>query len=187
MEFKDTFWSQLLAVFFMILCLPLLPFLILISAIVQEIECFRERRRYKKSSYYLNFGVRYLAGVTDTPVYRFYESALSRGLLTQYHHLSAQNMDLFLYEDCVYFLPDFDSVYMDDEDGQWVVDRDGDVRGVEEEMAILCASLEGFQSLPKKILVERKMISMDDLQAVALPEQICLVETYESAFGEEAL
>lgn len=186
MKFKDSFWSQCLAVFVLILFLPLVIIAIPIIVITQEFECIGERRRYRKSNYCLNLGVRYRAGITNTPAYRFYEAALSRGLSVEFHHLAEFVIDYCIHEGTVYILPDFDSFYMDESD-QWVTDRDGDLRTIEEEMSLISSSVQSWAAMPVKILLERKMIPIEDLHGVCLPKQICLVQTYETTFCDEVI
>lgn len=183
MKFNDTFWSQCLAVFVLILFLPLVIIAIPIIAVIQEIECIGERRRYKKSNYCLNFGVRYRAGITDTPAYRFYESAIRRGLQMEYHHIEAQRIDYFLRDGIIYFLLDFDYLCMDDNE-QWVADRDGEYSNFEDEIAQLSVSFEHDPSMPIKILVERKILPIENIQDISLPEQLHLIQTYETAFDD---
>ena len=181
-ELSEKLWVQCLFGVLIVLLLPVIVACAVIAFFVWFLGIPGEIRRYKRSRYYQAFGVRYTPGIMNWKQYRFYEAAIARGLQMEYF-CPEDGLEYFIYGDVAYILPDFDRIDIGEESGKWEMDFDGDWRDFAEEMHKLASRVN--TGLSVKLLVERNMLPMTDLRQVTLPEQLQLVHTYETAFGEE--
>lgn len=172
-------------VLFMILS-PIIVFGLLCALIVWVIHAPGEWKSYRKSPYYRDTQKRFHFGITNSAYYRFYNATIERGLPIQY--FCQEELEYFIYDDAIYMFPNFEEMDIGDESVEWEVLDDGDwvpFLKVFENHLFDLEEAGLVPSLPVKILVERNMVVAIDLRDVALPEQVQLIHSYETAFGEE--
>ncbi len=173
-----------------LLVIVLLPWIILMlfEALINYylLQMPKDRRAYKKSRYYADFGEPFVMGILSDPAYRFYNAAMQRELPIEYVRQASNGFAYFIRGGILFLFPDFDRIDFDEEAAAWKADYDGDWKNFDENFAGLCAKLENPPTLPVRLLVEREMLSAPDLGDI--PDCFFLVPSYETAFeGEDPM
>ncbi len=178
--YKKVLIGLMLAVFS-----PLILAAVIVWGIFALFQNLKNKKKYKKSRYYLDFRQKFMTDLLYCPEYRFYNSAIHRNLPIQYVKQESNRFEYFIYDGTLYLFPDFEQIDYDAEKGEWQVDRDGDWSGFEEAYKNLLAKLDQEPTLPVKILVERNMFPLVNLNCVDIPECIYLTWGYDEAFENE--
>lgn len=182
---NDLKWYQkLLIVLLIIICIPIFVLILLIAGICTLFQRPRLKKIYKSSQYYKDFGGKFCMDSIDTPEYRFYNSAVCRNLPMQYAR-QENGFEYVIYGGIVYLFPGFDQIDYDNEKEEWQVGFDGTWISFDEMYKMLLTNLDDQPKQPIKLLVERRMFPLPNLNGVAIPECIYLTWSYESAFENE--
>lgn len=180
----------LLTLILILLLLLLSPIILLwILASIPQIlrDNSRDKKKYKSSRYYADFGKKYAAGIPDSPAYRFYNAAMRRELPIRYVRQEANDFDYFIRDGIIYIFPDFEQIEFIDEESAWYVSYDGEPEPFDQCCDRLLSMLEGAPEHPVRLLVERKMFSETDLNGMDIPNVIFIIWSYENAFENEDL
>lgn len=145
----------------------------------------RFKREYVKSRYYRDLGQRSAPWMQDSPEYRFYNAAMRRGLPVQYVRQESNGLEYFIYCETIYLFPDFDQIGFDEDKGDWQADYDGEWTPFAECYAGLLDKLETAPEHPVKLLVERSMFPVMNLNDWEVPACIFVTWSYENAFENE--
>ena len=169
-----------------VLLLPFILIFVCVSFVYLLISLPFENRRYKRSRYYQAFGIAYRPGITHSPGFVFYSSAMKRGLPISFHNCDSGKLEYFVFNDTVYLLPYFDELGINEDTGHWEANYDGDWTDFHEDFSRkLFAWRDVLPNAPIKILLERNLITEPKLTQVELPQQIHITNWYETAFDEE--
>ena len=182
---NDLKWYQkLLIALLVMICIPLFVLILLIAGIYTLFQRPKLKKIFERSPYYKNFGGKFCIDSIDTPEYRFYNSAVRRNLPMQY--VKQENgFEFFIYDGTIYLFPGFDQIDYDTEKEEWHVGFHGTWEGFEEVYQKLLSNLDDHPDLPIRLLVERKMFPLPNLNDVAIPECIYLTWNYETVFENE--
>lgn len=145
----------------------------------------KDKKRYKNSRYYADFQQKFMTDILYSPEYRFYNSAMRRGLSIKYVKQESNGFEYFIYNETIYLFPDFEQIDLDEGEKGWQVDYDGDWKPFDESYANLLTKLEITPSYPVKLLVERKMFPTLNLNDKDIPDCIFITWNYENAFENE--
>ncbi len=186
---KETKWYvKVLTVLLIVILSPIivLGLLLAVPSLIRESR--RAKKAYFNSPYYADFKEKYTRGITTDPVYRFYNGAVARKLPVKCPEKFDERFDgsfYFFYDDAMFLFPDFEQMGLSEEDGiTWQVNYDGDWVDFEEAYAkIRAKSMDSYK--PVKLLVERSMITVYDLNKVKLPSCVFVTWSYDTAFENE--
>ena len=182
---KMKWYQKLLIGLLVVLLSPLILICLISAGICALVQIPKNKKEYKKSRYYLDFKQKFMTSLLYSPEYRFYNSAIQRNLPMQYIKQESNGFEYFIFNDTLYLFPDFEQIDFDAEKGEWQVDRDGDWSGFEEAHKNLIAKLDKEPDLPIKLLIERKMFPLANLNEVNIPEVIYITWGYDEAFENE--
>lgn len=181
-----TKWIQKLAIALaVIVFLPLIVVGVAAAGAAALLRRQRFKREYVKSRYYRDLGQRFAPWMQDSPEYRFYNAAMRRGLPVQYVRQESNGLEYFIYRGTIYLFPDFDQVGFDEGKGDWQADYDGEWKSFAECYAGLQNKLETAPEHPVKLLVERSMFPVMNLNDWEVPACIFVTWSYENAFENE--
>ncbi len=179
-------WTETFSAFGVILLMVLFSPIILLFLLWDKVVAFftlpRRKKEYHQSPFYKDLSVPYKRNLQHSPQYRVYNSLKERHLEFRFSYPQSY----FVYENTVYLLGDFDQILSDENEGIWKADYDGDLRPLDrvyEAMAAEARSRE--ETLPVKLLVERRVVSETDLRGMELPEYMTLIRSYDRVFEEE--
>ncbi len=162
---------------------PLLLISLIIYGIVSWFKSPALKKEYKKSRYYSDVKRKYSLSVISSPEYRFYNSAVRRGLPIEYHRQKSNGLEYFIYDGTLFFFPDFYEIEYDKEKGEWTVGWYSDeIKTFSEDMQSLRAKLDTADKYPSRVLCERPLFEISDLRKEQLPEEVYLTSGYELAF-----
>ena len=169
----------------MVVFSPLILAFMIIAEIHALFQIPKNKKEYKKSRYYLDFKQKFMTCLLYSPECRFYNSAIHRNLPIQYIKQDSNGFEYFIFGGTLYLFPDFEQIDYDAKKSEWQVDRDGDWSSFEEAHDNLLAKLDKEPLLPVKILVERKIFPLANLNDVVIPECIYVTWGYDEAFENE--
>lgn len=178
-------YQKLLTVLLIILFLPLILTVLLFVGVYIIVKIPKSKTEYKKSAYFAKFGIKYKYGITDSPQYRFYNTALNRSLPIEYGDQDSNGFEYFKYNGTIFLFPDFDRIFWNEESSSWLADYDGDVSDFEAAYSKRLSELNFPDGSPIKLIVEREMLDELDLSCLTVPSSIYLIDSYEDAFGDE--
>ena len=179
-------WYQTLLIGLLVVIFSPLILAFLISAGIYALfQIPKNKKEYKKSQYYLDFKQKFMTSLLYSPEYRFYNSAIRRNLPIQYIKQESNGFEYFIFDGTLYLFPDFEQIDYDVKKGEWQVDRDGDWSNFEEVHKNLLSKLDREHDLPVKLLIERKMFPLANLNDVNIPEVIYITWGYDEAFENE--
>ena len=184
---KLKWYQKLLIGLLVVIFSPLILAFLIFAGIYALFQIPKNKKEYKKSRYYLDFKQKFMTSLLYSPEYRFYNSAIQRNLPMQYIKQESNGFEYFIFDDTLYLFPDFEQIDYDTEKGEWQVDRDGDWSGFEEAHKNLLAKLDKEPDLPIKLLIERKMFPLANLNEVNIPEVIYITWGYDEAFENEEM
>lgn len=182
---KLKWYQKLLIGLSVIVFSPLILAFIIIAGVYTLFQIPKEKKKYKRSRYYLDFKQKYMIGILYSPEYRFYNSAVRRNLSIQYIKQESNGFEYFIFNDTLFLFPDFDQIDYDAEKEEWQADFDGDWKDFDESYNNLLAKLYNEMNLPVRLLVEREMFPLANLNEVNIPECIYVTWKYDEAFENE--
>lgn len=182
---KLKWYHQLLIGLLVVVFSPLILAFLISAGFYALFQIPKNKKEYKKSRYYLDFKQKFMTSLLYSPEYRFYNSSIHRSLPIQYVKQESNGFEYFILDGTLYLFPDFEQIDYDTEKGEWNVDRDGDWSGFEEAHNNLLSKLDKEPKLPVKILIERKMFPLANLNDVDIPEVIYITWGYDEAFENE--
>jgi hypothetical protein len=170
----------------LILLLPVILIFLCIAFVYWLISLPFENKRYKRSKYYQKFNDPFEPGITHSPGFCFYNSAIERGLPISFFRCEDGKFEYFLLKDTIYLLPDYDALGLDEENIHWQVSYDGNWKDFYQDFDEKRSMLKDISpDTTVKVLLARHMIEEPKLTRSQLPEQICVVNLFETAFDEE--
>jgi hypothetical protein len=150
------------------------------------IEMPKNRKKYKQSQYYKDLHIPFSVNAVDKKEYRFYNSAIERGLKIQFTRQAENYLEYFRYNGTLCLFPDFSQIDYDEEQGGWQAYYDGTWKSFDQAWLQLLSELHCDHSdIPVKLLIERNMIPIPNLNQVTIPECVALVQSYETAFADD--
>ena len=182
---KLKWYQKLLIGLLVVIFSPLILAFLIFAGIYALFQIPKNKKEYKKSRYYLDFKQKFMTSLLYSPEYRFYNSAIHRNLPIQYIKQESNGFEYFIFDGTLYLFPDFEQIDYDTEKGEWQVDRDGDWSGFEEAHKNLLAKLDKEPDIPVKLLIERKMFPLANLNDVDIPKGIYITWEYDEAFENE--
>lgn len=182
MKWYTKLWIILLVIVFS----PLILGGLLIAAIGYFFGRPKDKKAYRNSFYYKEFGLPFRSFRLYSPEYRFLNHAKARNLSVNYIRQASTGLEYFIYEHTLFLFPDFDQIDFDEEKAEWQVDYDGDWKNFEQAYQSIVSKMDiDAPDFPVKLLVERKMFVRTNLNGVSIPECIFLTWDYETAFENE--
>ena len=178
-------YHKVLIIVCVIIFSPIIILGICAASIVYLFEMPRNIKAYTQSDYYKDFNQPYKRYLLYSPEYRFYNSIKKRTLPIDYKR-QENGLEYFIFENTLYLFPDFDQIDFSEEKHIWEADYDGDWKPFEEVYYNLVSKIDKeIDASCIKLLVERKMFPMKDLNSIDIPECIFLTWSYENAFENE--
>lgn len=178
-------YQKLLIALLIIVFSPLIIAFLVIAGIYILFQVPKDKKEYKRSPYFTDFKQKFAIYIIYSPEYRFYNSAIHRKLPIQYIKQESNGFEYFIYNGTVFLFPDFEQIDLNEEKTEWQADYDGDWMNFDESYEKLVAKLDTLPSQPVKLLVERGMFPMLNLNDADIPECIFLTWKYEDAFENE--
>ena len=179
-------YHNLLTILLLIIFFPIIFVFIVIAGILLLIEMPKNRKMYKQSRYYKDLHIPFSLNAVDKKEYRFYNSAIERGLKIQFTRQDDNCLEYFRYDGTLYLFPDFSQIDFDEEQSDWKAYYDGTWKSFDHAWQQLLLELHCDHSdTPVKVLIERDMIPISNLNLVTIPECIALVQRYENAFSDD--
>ena len=182
---KLKWYQKLLIGLLVVIFSPLILAFLIFAGIYALFQITKNKKEYKKSRYYLDFKQKFMTSLLYSPEYRFYNSAIHRNLPIQYIKQESNVFEYFIFDGTLYLFPDFEQIDYDTEKGEWQVYRDGDWSGFEEAHKNLLAKLDKEPDIPVKLLIERKMFPLANLNDVDIPKGIYITWEYDEAFEND--
>ena len=183
MSQEDKWYKKALIYMLIAVFSPLILISLIIYGIVSWFKSPALKKEYKKSRYYSDVKRKYSSSVTSSPEYRFYNSAVRRGLPIEYHRQESNGLEFFIYDGTLFFFPDFYEIEYDKEKGEWTVGWYSDeTKTVSAYMQSLMAKLDVDEKIPARILCERRLFGITNLREEQLPEEVYLTSGYEYVF-----
>ncbi len=183
---KLKWYQKLLIVLTVIIFSPLIVAGIIIAGMYYTLfKMPKNKKVYKNSRYYEDFKQKFTMSILYSPEYRFYNSAMRRNLQLKYVKQESNGFEYFIYNETIYLFPDFDQIDLNEEGNVWQANYDGDWKPFDERYANLLAKLENVPNYPVKLLVERKMFPILNLNDIDIPDCVFVTWNYENAFENE--
>lgn len=179
------FWEGLLTAICIVALIAMLPLVLVVVLICRLISGPKERKAYKLSRYFQDLGVRYRYDITNNPGYLFYNSAVKRGLPITYC-CNANGPEYCVFHHVVYILPNQEYLDLDEESGSWEINDGSVCSNFTDAFSGKKAMLKDVPSnMPVKLMITRDRILRTKLSEVELPEDVYVVDRYDTAFGDE--
>ena len=157
------------------------PFILIAVGLYVIFERPREKKEYKKSFYYKQFKEKFSNGIVNSAEYRFYNSVIHRSLPIDYQRVSNE-LGHFVYNNTLFLRSYYDQIEWDEENSKWLIGYDGDFLDCDNEFSQMLGEIQNPDDLPIKLLVERRMVTVDDLTDTPLPDDIYVTWSYDDAF-----
>ena len=178
-------YNKILLVLAIIIFSPIILLGIIIASMSYLFEMPKNMREYKNSQYYADFHLPYKRFRLYSPEYIFYNNAKLRNLPFNYI-IQENGLEYFLFNDTVYLFPDFDQLDFNADKAEWEADYDGDWKQFTDSFDNIVSKLNNeLKVYPIKLLVERRMFPMTDLNDIVIPECVFLTWNYENTFENE--
>lgn len=180
-------WYHKVLIFVCVLIFsPIIIFGIFAAAIAYLFEMPKNKKEYTNSDYFKDFSLPYKRCLLYSPEYRFYNSIKKRNLPVDYTRQESNGLEYFVFENTLYLFPDFEQIDFNEEKSIWEVGYDGDWKPFEDAFENLVSKIDGETDTSCiRLLVERKMFPMTDLNGVDIPECVFLTWSYEIAFEND--
>ena len=185
MKDKPNWLQKLMIALTVIVFSPLIVVGIIILVVLNLFQIPKNKKKYKSSRYYADLQQRFMTSILYSPEYRFYNSAMRRGLPIKYVKQKSNGFEYFIYNDSIYLFPDFEEIDLNEEESLWQAYYDGDCKPFDECYANLLAKLESAPIYPVRLLVERKAFASFNLNDKDIPDCIFVTRNYENAFENE--
>ncbi len=178
-------YNKILLVLAIIIFSPIILLGIIIASISYLFEMPKNKREYKNSQYYADFHLPFRRFRLYSSEYIFYNNAKSRNLPINYIR-QENGLECFLYNDTLYLFPDFDQLDFNADKAEWEADYDGDWKQFTDSFDNIVSKLNNeLKVYPIKLLVERRMFPMTDLNDIVIPGCVFLTWNYENTFENE--
>ncbi len=178
-------YTKLLIAFFIIIFSPVILLGLIWAVFTYLFQLPIDKKQYKNSLYYKEFGLPFRFWRLHSPEYRFFNSYKKRCLDLDYFRQESNGLEYFIYDGTLFLFPDFDQIDLDKDNLNWTVDYDGEWKDFEESYNDIISELDkNAADLPVKLLVERNMFTILDLTEVSIPECIFLTSNYETFFDD---
>lgn len=165
---------------------PIIILGICATSIAYLLEMLKSKKEYSNSKYFKDFNLPYKRYLLYSPEYRFYNGIKKRNLPIDYTRQESNGLEYFVFENILYLFPDFEQIDFSEEKTIWEVDCDGDWKPFEDAYKNLVSKIDGeIDASCIKLLVERKMFPMTDMNGIDVPECIFLTWSYENPFENE--
>ena len=179
-------YKKLLIAFFIIVFSPIILTALIWGGIVCLFQLPINKKQYKNSQYYNEFGLPFKNWILYSPEYSFFNSYKKRNLNLDYVRQESNGLEYFIYDETIFLFPDFDQICLDEDKPKWIVDYDGEWKDFEDSYNNIISKLDkNAPDLPVKLLIERKMFATLDLTEVSIPEYIFLTANYDTAFDND--
>lgn len=179
-------YVRILMALLVVVLSPIIVIFLICAAITYVFQLPKNKKEYKKSQYYKEFGLPFTISRLYSPEYRFFNSLKKRDLPVNYIRQASNGLQYFIYNDSLFLFPDFDQIDFNEETSEWQVNYDGDWQDFEQAYKDIVSKVDpDALVLPVKLLVERKMFPKTDLKEVSIPEPVFLVFKYETAFENQ--
>lgn len=179
-------YIKLLIALLVIVFSPIIVIFLIVAAVTYLIRLPGNVKAYENSQYYKEFGLPFTTSRLHSPEHRFFNSFKKRNLQVSYIRQESNGLEYFIYNDTLFLFPDFDQIDYDEEKAEWQVNYDGDWKNFEQAYRDTVSEIDTeAPALPIKLLVERSMFPLLDLNGVSVPECISLTQNYETAFENE--
>ncbi len=182
---KNKWYENLLIALIIIILSPLIILVLICAGTSYLFQLPKNKKAYKNSLYYAEFKQEFETCIFYSYEYRFYNSAMRRKLPLKYVKQESNGFEYFIYNETIYLFPDFDQMDWSEDGAVLEVDYDGDWKPFDESYKNLLSKLENSSEYPVKLLVERNMIQIFNLNEVQLPDCIFVTWSYENAFENE--
>lgn len=182
---KQKWYQKLLIGLLIVVFSPLILAFIIFVSIYGLFQFPKIKKNYKSSRYYSDFKQKFMMSIPYSAEYRFYNSAVHRNLPIQYVKQESNGFEYFILNDTLFLFPDFEQIDYDTEKEEWQADFDGEWKNFTESYNALLEKLDTTPEFPVKLLVERKMFPLANLNDVDIPECVFLTWGYEEAFENE--
>lgn len=175
---NEKWYTNILLILLVIL---LSPFILIAVGLYVLFVRPREKKEYKNSLYHKQFKEKFCDGIVDSAEYRFCESAMHRSLPIEYKRVSKE-LGYFVYNNTLFLLSYYDQIEWDEENNKWLLGYDGDFADYDNEFPKMLGEIQNDGEIPIKLLVERAMVTVDDLTDTPLPDGIFVTWSYDDAF-----
>lgn len=175
---NDKWYTNILLILLVVL---FSPFILIAVGLYVFFERPREKNEYKNSFYYKRFNEKFCDGIVDSAEYRFYETVMHRRLPIEYKRISNE-LGCFVYNNTLFLLSNYDQIEWDEEQKKWLLGYDGDFVDYDNDFSQMLGKLQNSDDLPIKLLIERAMVTVDDLTYTPLPDDVYVTWSYDDAF-----
>ena len=179
---EDKWYKKALIYLIIVIFSPLILIGLIIFGITTLFQAPTLKKEYKKSRYYSDIKRKFNLSITNSPEYRFYNSAVKRDLPIVYRRQDSNGFEYFVYNGTLFLFPDFYDMDLDEDTGKWRVAWHDERADFSERFKKLKAKLDTVPDCPVKVLCERKLFRASNLQGYTLPEEVYLTSGYELAF-----
>lgn len=179
-------YQKALIVVCVVIFSPIIILGICAALVAYLFEMPKNKKEYTNSEYFKDFNLPYKRYLLYSPEYRFYNSIKKRDLPIDYMRQESNGLEYFVFENILYLFPDFEQIDFNEEKSIWEADYDGDWKPFEDAYKNLVSKIDGETDIfCVRLLVERKMFPMTDLNGIDIPDCIFLTWSYENAFENE--
>ncbi len=168
------------------LAIALAP-LFIVFILIELIKTPFQYVKYRKSRYYKDFKHKYNLSIVYSDEYRFYNSAIKRGLPIQYMKQESNGFEYFVFEGAVYLFPDFEYIRCEDGSGRWQAERNDEWADLWAAFERLKSKLDTEPEMPIRIMITKDSILDDDPDGVQTPDYIFVTGSPENVFSEYVL
>ena len=179
---EDKWYKKALIYLIIVIFSPLILIGLIIFGITTLFQAPTLKKEYKKSRYYSEIKRKFNLSITNSPEYRFYNSAVKRDLPIVYRRQDSNGFEYFVYNGTLFLFPDFYDMDLDEDTGKWRVAWHDERADFSERFKKLVAKLDTMPDCPVKVLCERKLFRASNLRGYTLPEEVYLTSGYELAF-----
>ena len=181
------FCKKLLISILFILMIPLFLIGLLCILLAMPFVARADKKSYKKSRYYRDFGVKYCRKITKRQGYQFYNASKAEWGVKFVR--SETGFEYLIYKQTVYIFADCDEIYYDDEHNQWqLIDkkkRKSENLNLQQYINERSIYIEKqYAELPVKIIATRNLIKNETIEKNIVPEELYIVKNCELAFEE---
>ena len=118
---EDKWYKKALIYLIIVIFSPLILIGLIIFGITTLFQAPTLKKEYKKSRYYSDIKRKFNLSITNSPEYRFYNSAVKRDLPIVYRRQDSNGLEYFVYNGTLFLFPDFYDMDLDEDTGKWRV------------------------------------------------------------------
>ncbi len=173
-------------VILVVLLSPVILVWMLADRVVYLFSLPKLKKEYHQSDYYKDLNIPYKKNLIHSPGYRVYNSLKQKRMEFRFENHSSNIIDYFEYQNTLYLLKDVDQIRFHEEKRIWKAVYDGDPTPLDEVYDAMVSEVRSQgETLPVRLLVERRLVDVTDLRGMEIPEYITLVRSYDKVFEEE--